>query len=143
MQIQEINFQKLDSKAILPTRGSEHAAGLDLSAVESVTVPARGTAKIRTGLAVAVPVGYYGRIAPRSGLAAKFAIDVLAGVVDSDYRGELICILINHGDDDYSVKPGDRIAQFIIEAVAMPVPKLVEALPSTNRGDGGFGSTGR
>jgi dUTP pyrophosphatase len=99
-------------------------------------------AAVRTGLSVAIPEGFYGRIAPRSGLALRAGIDVLAGVVDCDYRGELLCVLINHGDDPFSVMPGDRIAQLIIEPIATPRAEWVDELSRTLRDQGGFGSTG-
>jgi len=135
-------FKKLQEQATLPTRGSEFAAGLDLYASQPVTVPSRGFTNVNTGVAVAIPHGFYGRIAPRSGLAAKFGIDTLAGVVDSDYRGEISCVLVNHGDTDFEVNVGDRIAQFIIEKIILPTPEFTPELPQTARGDGGFGSTG-
>ncbi len=135
-------FKKLDEQATLPTRGSEFAAGLDLYASQPSTIPARGFANVNTGVAVAVPLGFYGRIAPRSGLAAKFGIDTLAGVVDSDYRGEITCVLANHSDNDFEVNVGDRIAQFVIEAIILPTPEFTEELPQTARGASGFGSTG-
>ena len=94
----------------MPVRGSEHAAGYDLHALIGTTVPARGQAMVRTGLAFGIPVGNYGRIAPRSGLAAKNSIDVLAGVIDSDYRGEVKVILANFSDKDFEVTEGMRIA---------------------------------
>lgn len=138
-----IQFKKLQEQAILPTRGSSYAAGLDLYASSDVIVPARGYIGVPTGLATAIPEGFYGRIAPRSGLAAKFGIDTLAGVIDSDYRGELICVLANHSDIDFEVNVGDRIAQFVIEAIITPQPELVDDLEETSRGDSGFGSTGK
>lgn len=138
----QLLFKKLQEQAILPTRGSEHAAGLDLYSIEDTVVPGRGRKGIATGIAVAIPDGFYGRIAPRSGLAAKFGIDTLAGVVDRDYRGELICMLANHSDEDFSIKVGDRVAQFVLEAIILPEPLFVEELPVTTRGADGFGSTG-
>lgn len=138
----KLPFKRLNEQAILPTRGSQYAAGLDLYACRGIVVPAGGFIDVATGLATAIPLGYYGRIAPRSGLAAKFGIDTLAGVIDSDYRGELICVLVNHSDQDFVVKVGDRIAQFVIEAIITPQPQLVDQLEQTARGDGGFGSTG-
>ncbi len=138
----QLFFKKLDEQATLPTRGSEFAAGLDLYASQPITIPARGFANVNTGVAVAVPLGFYGRIAPRSGLAVKFGIDTLAGVVDSDYRGEITCVLANHSDNDFVVNVGDRIAQFVIEAIILPTPEFTEELPQTARGTGGFGSTG-
>ena len=135
-------FQRLHPAARLPTRGSEGAAGLDLYAIERVTIQPGARAAVRTGLAAAVPEGFYGRVAPRSGLAVRHGIDVLAGVIDSDYRGEILCALVNHGDAPFEVEPGTRVAQLIIEAIATPEPDWVEELPETSRGAGGFGSTG-
>ncbi|HEX3099766.1 MAG TPA: dUTP diphosphatase [Patescibacteria group bacterium] len=138
----KIHFKKLDETAILPTRGSEHAAGLDMYASESGVIPAHGFSSIHTSVAVAVPLGYYARIASRSGLSAKNGIFTLAGVVDSDYRGEVIVVLANHSDVDHEVKAGDRIAQMVIESIILPEPEFVENLEDTERGAGGLGSTG-
>lgn len=136
-----IHFKKLDEKAVLPTRGSETAAGLDFYAIEDLVIPAGKFASVRTGLAVEIPEGYYGRIAGRSGLAAKKGIDALGGVVDRDYRGELLCILSNLGDTDFEIKVGDRIAQFVIESIVTPEPIFVNELSDTARNTAGFGST--
>ena len=138
----ELNFLKLHGAAQLPARGSPCAAGLDLYAVEDVTLPAGARAMVRTGLAVAIPRGFYGRIAPRSGLAVNYGIDVLAGVIDSDYRGEIVCALVNHGAESFTLKAGQRMAQLIVEAIITPAPQWAEALDETSRGAGGFGSTG-
>ena len=94
----------------MPVKGSVYAAGYDLHAIEEKVVPARGKALIGTGLAFGIPVGNYGRIAPRSGLAAKNSIDIGAGVIDSDYRGEVKVLLFNFSDTDFKVVEGDRIA---------------------------------
>jgi len=138
----ELHFQKLHDAARLPARGSAHAAGLDLFSIEDVTLEPGTSAPVRTGLAAAIPPGYYGRVAPRSGLAARHAIDVLAGVIDSDYRGEILCLLINHSAAAVPLPAGTRIAQLIIEAMITPTPRFVETLEDTTRGSGGFGSTG-
>lgn len=95
-----------------------------------------------TGLAFAIPVGNYGRIAPRSGLAAKHSIDVGAGVIDADYRGEVKVLLFNHSDIDFAINEGDRIAQMIIEKYTLTDLVEVQELDDTVRGAGGFGSTG-
>ena len=105
-------------------------------------VPARGKALIGTGLAFAIPTGNYGRIAPRSGLAAKNSIDVGAGVIDSDYRGEVKVLLFNLSDVDFTINEGDRCAQMIIEKYTMTQLEEVQDLSDTARGEGGFGSTG-
>ncbi|HEX3095721.1 MAG TPA: dUTP diphosphatase, partial [Patescibacteria group bacterium] len=88
----KLPFKKLDDKAILPTRESEHAVALDLYSIEDLIIPAGKVAGVHTGVAVEIPLGYYGRIAGRSGLAAKKGIDAIGGVIDSDYRGELIAL---------------------------------------------------
>lgn len=139
------------TKDFEPTYGSFEAIGLDLrldlGAPDAPPVPIhpRGMRRMPTGLVVAIPAGHYGRIAPRSGLAVKHGIDVLAGVIDSDYRGEIQVILINHSDQTVHFRHGDRIAQLILEKATRP--KLVavdriEDLGNTERGAGGFGSTG-
>ncbi|MBV9959171.1 MAG: dUTP diphosphatase [Acidobacteria bacterium] len=138
-----LEFMKLHPSARLPTRGSRHAAGLDLYALERVLIPAHGRAVVRTGLSVAIPHGFYGRVAPRSGLAVEHGLDVLAGVIDSDYRGELLCALVNHGDEALEITSGMRMAQLLIEAIATPEPVWSEDLSATERGAGGIGSTGR
>ena len=137
-----IYFKKLHENAKLPTRGSEHAAGLDLYAVERMDIWPSAQVMIPTGLAVAIPADHYGRIAPRSGLATKYGIQVHAGVVDSDYRGEMRVCLINHGDQMVEIKPGDRIAQLIIEKCLITEAEWADELDGTERGAGGFGSTG-
>jgi dUTP pyrophosphatase len=139
---ERILFKRLHPEARLPTRGSAGAAGLDLYAVERVEIAPGGRAAVRTGLAAAVPAGFYGRVAPRSGLAVRHGIDVLAGVIDSDYRGEILCALVNHGEEPFEVEPGARVAQLIVEAIATPAPAWAEDLEETARGSGGFGSTG-
>lgn len=137
-----LKFKQLHPAAKLPTRGSAEAAGLDLYSIENVEIPAGGRAAVQTGLAVAIPSGYYGRVAPRSGLAVRHGVDVLAGVIDADYRGHLMCALINHGAETFQIAAGQRIAQLIIEAIITPAPQWSEDLDDTTRGAGGFGSTG-
>jgi dUTP pyrophosphatase len=140
--VERLEFMRLHPLAKLPTRGSLYAAGLDLHSIESLRIPARGRASVKTGLAVAIPSGFYGRVAPRSGLAVKHGLDVLAGVIDSDYRGEIICALINHDDKPFEVEAGMRIAQLVIESIETPEPIWSEELSETKRGVGGFGSSG-
>ncbi|XP_064981155.1 deoxyuridine 5'-triphosphate nucleotidohydrolase-like isoform X1 [Musa acuminata AAA Group] len=137
-----IRVKKLSQNAILPSRASPLSAGYDLSSAAGVLVPARGKALVPTDLSIAIPADTYARIAPRSGLAWKHSIDVGAGVIDADYRGPIGVILFNHSDVDFEVKPGDRIAQVIIERIMTPEVVEVLDLDSTVRGDGGFGSTG-
>ena len=137
-----LKFKKLDPRAILPTRGSAAAAGLDLYSIEVVNLQSLERKLVRTGLAVAIPEGFYGRIAPRSGLATKNGIDVLAGVIDADYRGEIQCLLHNTGHDTVELPAQAKICQLIIEKIITPTPVLVDDLTNTARGSGGFGSTG-
>jgi len=137
-----LKFKQLDPRAILPTRGSLASAGLDLYSIEDITIEPHQRVVARTGLAVAVPVGFYGRVAPRSGLAVKNGLDVLAGVIDSDYRGEVCCALLNTGDDALSLPQGSRLCQLIIEQIITPAPTWATDLDETARGAGGFGSTG-
>ena len=106
------------------------------------TIPAGGKGLVKTDLSIAIPEGCYARVAPRSGLAWKKFIDTGAGVIDADYRGNVGVILFNHSKEDFPVKTGDRIAQLIIERIAYPEIAEVTELPTTERGAGGFGSTG-
>lgn len=137
-----LRFQQLDPRAVLPTRGSSFAAGLDLYSIEGLTIGPHERAIARTGLAVAIPHGFYGRVAPRSGLAVKQGLDVLAGVIDSDYRGELCCILYNTSNAELTLAAGSKICQLIIEKIITPNATWVADLDETARGAGGFGSTG-
>ena len=142
----ELRIKKLNDHASIPTYGSGKASGLDLSACfpdEGKIVLVSGERRaLPTGISIAVPEDHYGRIAPRSGLAFKSGVDVLAGVVDSDYRGEIKVILINLGWEDFTIRHGDRIAQLVIEKISRPVPVVVDDLDDTTRGVGGLGSTG-
>lgn len=139
---QSLRFKKLDANAMLPTRGSPAAAGLDLYSIETVCLRPNQRLLVRTGLAVAIPEGCYGRLAPRSGLATRQGLDVLAGVIDADYRGEIQCLLHNTGDETVELPAQTRICQLIIEKIITPIPVLVDDLTNTMRGSGGFGSTG-
>ena len=137
-----LRFKQLDSRAVLPRRGSVLAAGLDVCSIEEINLGPRQRVMARTGLAVAIPPGFYGRIAPRSGLAAKNGLDVLAGVIDSDYRGEVCCLLYNTSDETINLPAGSKICQLIIEQIITPEAAWVSDLDETARGAGGFGSTG-
>jgi len=141
-QIECLSFEKLDPKAVLPTRGSQSAAGLDLYSIEAFTLNPKERRLIRTGLAVAIPEGFYGRVAPRSGLATHKGIDVLAGVIDADYRGEIGCLLYNAGEEPVDLPAQTKICQLIIEKIITPTAVWVDGLSNTSRGSGGFGSTG-
>ena len=137
-----LRFKKLDDRAVLPKRGSALAAGLDVCAIEDVEIGPRQRGIARTGLAVAIPQGFYGRVAPRSGLAAKNGLDVLAGVIDSDYRGEICCLLYNTSDEVIRLPAGSKICQLIVEQIITPEADWATELDETARGAGGFGSTG-
>jgi len=137
-----VKIKKLRDSAILPVRATPDAAGLDLFSAEAVVLQPGARAVIPTGCAVAIPAGHVGLIWPRSGLAAKSGIDVLAGVIDADYRGELGVVLVNHGGEPVALSSGMRIAQLLVQPVAMPVPVEAGELGDTVRGAGGYGSTG-
>jgi dUTP pyrophosphatase len=146
--MKKILITRNHANAIIPTRGSTGAAGYDLYSTETYVLTPGERKLFKTGLNMAIPSGMYGRIAPRSGLAFKKGIDVLAGVIDEDYRGDVGVILINLGKEDFSISVGDRIAQIIFEFYN-PVSfeeqtsqsNVQQSLGSTDRGSGGFGST--
>src|ERR1700741_4074331 len=140
--LNSLRFKQLDERAVLPRRGSVLAAGLDVCSIEDLRIEPKQRAIARTGLAVAIPAGFYGRVAPRSGLAAKNGLDVLAGVIDSDYRGEIVCVLYNTGDETIKLSGGSKICQLIIEQIITPEAAWATDLDETARGAGGFGSTG-
>lgn len=137
-----LKFTRLSENAFPPVKGSERAAGFDLKSAYNYIVPARGKELVKTDIQVELPSGCYGRVAPRSGLAVKNFIDVGAGVIDEDYRGNVGVVLFNHSDTDFEVKKGDRIAQLICERIYYPVLEEVTNLSETKRAEGGFGSTG-
>jgi dUTP pyrophosphatase len=137
-----IKIKRLHPAAILPTQATPLAAGADLSCVEAFTLAPGERKLVATGLAVEIPPGFYGRIAPRSGLAVRHGIDTLAGVIDADYRLEVRVALINLGSEPAHFDVGARIAQLIIEQAAVCDYDWAEELSETER-TGGFGSTGR
>jgi dUTP pyrophosphatase len=138
----ELCVKRLVQDATLPTRGSSGAVGYDLYSIDEVVVSPSQRALVGTGVAVILPMNVYGRVAPRSGLAVKHGIQVGAGVVDPDYRGEIKVVIFNQGDRDFEIKKGDRIAQLVLERCETPDVREVESLDDTDRGSGGFGSTG-
>ena len=142
-----IQLKKLKENALLPTRGSEYAAGYDLYACleEDVLIAPGQTVKIGTGLAVAVPEGFFGAVFARSGLASKEGLRPAncVGVCDSDYRGEYIIALHNDSGMERTVRHGDRIAQLVILPFLPAKFEECDSLPETARGAGGFGSTGK
>ncbi|KAM8876653.1 deoxyuridine 5'-triphosphate nucleotidohydrolase, mitochondrial [Synchiropus picturatus] len=138
-----LRFAKLSEHATTPTRGSLRAAGYDLYSAYDYTIEPMGKAVVKTDLQIAVPHGCYGRVAPRSGLAVKHFIDVGAGVVDEDYRGNVGVVLFNFNNQPFEVKKGDRVAQLVCERIFYPELVEEKTLDETERGAGGFGSTGR
>ena len=132
----------LSPGAIAPTRGSVGAAGYDLYANDDVTIGETEFTPVSTGVIVAIPPGYYGRIAPRSGLAAKHGSIIGGGVIDEDYRGELK-VLMSCLFGMYEVSLGERIAQLVLEKITTPELEIVTSLDDTDRGSDGFGSTGK
>ena len=114
----------------------------DLYSIVDVEIPVLARGIVSTGIAATVPIGCYGRIAPRSGLAVKNGIQTGAGVIDPDYTGELKVILFNHGHETFHIKPGDKIAQLIVERCETPAIEIVDEIASTERGERGFGSSG-
>ncbi|XP_074901332.1 deoxyuridine 5'-triphosphate nucleotidohydrolase, mitochondrial isoform X1 [Buteo buteo] len=138
-----LRFTKLSENASAPSRGSAGAAGYDLYSAYDCVIPPMEKAVVKTDIQIAIPSGCYGRVAPRSGLAAKHFIDVGAGVIDEDYRGNVGVVLFNFGKETFEVKKGDRIAQLICERICYPELEEVQTLDDTERGEGGFGSTGK
>lgn len=128
----------------LPAYATDGAAGMDVLAAEDVMLPPGGRHAVATGLAVAIPPGFEIQVRPRSGLALKHGVTVpnTPGTIDSDYRGELKVILINHGAEPFEIRRGDRVAQLVLAPVTRASWLKVEELDQTMRGEGGFGSTG-
>ena len=138
----EIKIKKSHLDAIIPKHAKYGDAGMDLCSVEDCSLNPLDKVLIKTGLHFEIPENYFGSIRDRSGLAVKYGIHILAGVVDSGYRGEIIVALVNLGKEKYEIKKGDRIAQIIIQPYAHCDVKEVEELSESERGYGGFGSTG-
>jgi dUTP pyrophosphatase len=140
-----IKFKKLVPTAIIPKYQTKGAAGFDFCSVEKFTILAGATHTVPTGLSVEMPSDYELQVRPRSGLAAKHEITVLntPGTIDSDYRGEIKILLKNHGNGNVTFNEGDRVAQGIIARVERPIILEVTDLSETERGEGGFGSTGQ
>jgi len=142
-EILNINIKKLSENATIPTRGTGFAAGYDLYAAEDAVICCGSRKLVKTNISMEITPGYYGRIAPRSGLAYKNGIDVLAGVIDSDYRGDIGVILYNtDNDSEFNIKKGDRIAQIIFESCHTVTFIMSDKLENTLREAKGFGSTG-
>src|SRR5687768_5035760 len=141
-----LGVKKLRPDAVLPRYATAGAAGLDLVAAidQAIDVAPGAVVKVGTGIAIEIPSGYEAQVRPRSGLAAKHGVTVLnaPGTIDADYRGEVKVVLINHGEEPFIIKRGDRIAQLVVMPVAVSEFNERESLDDTARGSGGFGSTG-
>jgi dUTP pyrophosphatase len=141
-----VKYKKLRETAVVPTYQSEHAAGMDLHAAieEPMTIEVGAISMIPLGFAMALPDNFEAQVRPRSGLASKFGVTLpnAPGTIDADYRGECCVPLINHGSEPFTVEPNMRIAQMIIAPVVQASFEVVEELDETDRGAGGFGSTG-
>lgn len=141
----KVKFKKLHPDAKLPTYGSDGAAGADVRAVQGGWITPGGRVLVSTGLGCEVPAGYEIQVRPRSGMAFKQGVTVLntPGTIDEDYRGELCVLLINHSGKDVEIEKGERIAQIVIAPVTRGEFEWTEVLSETERGTGGFGSTGK
>jgi dUTP pyrophosphatase len=144
-----LRVYKMRADAVVPRYKTSGAAGMDLAACldTPLTLAPGGTARVPTGLRIGLPAGHEGQVRPRSGLAARHGVTVLnaPGTIDEDYRGEVQVLLVNHSDEAFTIESGDRIAQLIVAPVTQVEIEVVEgeaALGGTERGDGGFGSTG-
>jgi dUTP pyrophosphatase len=133
----------VDAGGSLPEYASAGAAGADLRASEAVEIAPGGRAAVPTGVRLQIPPGHVGLVWPRSGLAVRHGIDTLAGVIDSDYRGEVRVVLVNHGHEPFHIAPGDRVAQLLVQRVERAAFTAAPQIDATDRGRGGFGSTGR
>lgn len=144
MSRQVVNAKKLSPSAIIPRKSSKYAAGFDLFAHEMVHIPARSSRNVKTGIALQIPEGYFGKISSRSGMAFRQSIFAFEGTVDADYRGEISVLLENRSEnDDVCINKGDRVAQIVIIRIhESPQMEAVTELDNTERGAGGFGSTG-
>ena len=139
----KLKVKKLHKDAVLPNHAKKNDAAIDLSACEELVLKAGEKKLVKTGLSVAIPEGFAGFVWDRSGLAANNSIHSMAGVVDSGYRGEIKVVLINLGKEDFRIEKGMRIAQMAIQPVSCVEIEETDHLDDTDRGKGGFGSTGR
>lgn len=140
----KLGFKRIHPDAVLPAYAHASDAGMDVRSIEDLTIPAGKRALVHTGLVMALPPLYEAQVRPRSGLALKHGVTVLntPGTIDSGYRGEVGVILANFGENDFEIKKGDKIAQIVIAPVTQPEIVEIEAVDETDRGVGGFGSTG-
>lgn len=140
-----VRFKRIHPDAALPSYAHEGDAGMDVRSVEDATIPAGGRLLVHTGLVMALPPGYEAQVRPRSGLALKHGVTVLntPGTVDAGYRGEVGVILANFGDAPFEVRKGDKVAQLVIAPVTRALVEETDSVDDTERGAGGFGSTGK
>ena len=140
-----LKFKRIHPDAVLPAYAHPSDAGMDVRSIEDVVIPAGKRALVHTGLVMLLPPMYEAQVRPRSGLALKSGVTVLntPGTIDSGYRGEVGVILANFGDADFQVKKGDKIAQIVIAPVTHPEVVETDVIDETDRGSGGFGSTGK
>ena len=141
-----LHVARLDPRALIPSRAYPHDAGLDLHALEGAVLAPGGRSSLRTGIAVEIPSGQAGLVLPRSGLASRHGIALVnaPGLIDAGYRGEVRVLLLNTDRDAaFTIAPGDRIAQLVLVRVEAPTVVEVDALAASDRGAGGFGSSGR
>ena len=136
-----IKFKLIHNYATQPSRATDGSAGFDLYATDNHTVWPGARVKMPTGVQMEIPEGYAGFVWPRSGMAVKHGFDILAGLIDSDFRGEIMVAGINHGDQPIDIRRGERVAQIVFSPVAT-LATMVESVDDTERGAGGFGSTG-
>ena len=139
-----LSFKRVHPDAVLPAYAHPSDAGMDICSVDALVIPVGRRALVKTGLVVNLPPAYEAQVRPRSGLALKRGVTVLnsPGTIDAGSRGEIGVILINHGENDFEVKKGDRIAQLVIAPVTQPTIVEATEVDATDRGTGGFGSTG-
>lgn len=139
-----LRFKRIHPDAVLPAYAHPSDAGMDIRSVDDLVIPSGKRALVHTGLVMLLPPMYEAQVRPRSGLALKNGVTVLntPGTIDSGYRGEVGVILANFGDDDFIVKKGDKIAQLVIAPVTQPEIAETDFVDETDRGAGGFGSTG-
>ena len=140
MNYVELPLVKMSAEAIIPTRATEESAGLDLYSPADYIIPPHGQLLLPTQIKLQIPLGYYGRLASKSGLAILHQLHVGAGVIDPDYTGEIMVLLMNTASHVYNVAKGARVAQLILEKISIPLLKEVDKLPPTTRGTQGCGS---
>lgn len=139
----KLKIQKINSEAIIPNYANEDDAGLDLHSAENFILKPGERRAIETGIKMEIPEGYVGLVWDKSGIAANNGIKTMAGVIDSGYRGEIKIVLINLSNQDFEIKKGQKIAQMLIQKIEHPEIEIVEFLSKSDRGEGGFGSTGK